>query len=69
MNEMMKKEGGGVCACMHHSVFPFLVFIFGLAFLLKAFGVLTDRTVEIAWPIIVAVAGLTRMNENKCKCC
>ena len=58
---------GKTCECKHHGVFPVLVTIFGLAFLLRALGVLTEGFVNIVWPILVLVAGLMKM--GKCKCC
>jgi len=48
-----------VCGCPHHKMVPALVVIFGLVFLLRNLDVLSSSTVDIVWPIIVGVAGLT----------
>lgn len=70
-NQMMggKPMGGMKCECGHHRVVPIAVLLFGIAFLLEAFGVLTAEAVGIIWPILVIVAGGTMFMEGKCKCC
>lgn len=64
--EMMQ---GKTCTCMHHKIVPILVVLFGLLFLLGAFGTVSARTVEVGWPILVILAGLMKMSERMCKCC
>ena len=66
MNTMGEKN---VCGCPHHKIFPGLVVLFGLVFLLGALGVITSQTVAIMWPVIVIVAGLKKMMKRRCKCC
>lgn len=68
--EMMKGEmmHGKTCSCPHHKLIPTLIIFFALLFLLGAFGVVTERFVSIAWPIIVGVAGFFKLIEDKCKC-
>lgn len=56
-----------VCGCPHHKMVPALVVIFGLVFLLRNLDVLSSSTVDIVWPIIVGVAGLTTISN--CSCC
>ena len=61
---------GKKCMCPHHSVIPWIVVLFGLMFLLHAFDiVVSSRFVDIGWPILVLVAGLTKLKERKCTCC
>lgn len=60
---------GSSCSCPHHKVTPLLVILFALVFLLGAFDVLSAQTVNVAWPVILGVAGLTKLGEGSCKCC
>lgn len=59
----------GMCKCPHHKVFPILIVLFGLTFLLGALGVLTEGAVSIIWPLIVIIAGLKKLGKGMCKCC
>jgi hypothetical protein len=43
-----------------------LVILFGLAFLLKAFGILTESAVNLIWPILVIVMGVGFSMDKKC---
>ena len=58
---------GKTCSCSHHKVFPILVILFGLDFLLAAVGVLTWDFVNITWPILLIIAGCMKL--VKCDCC
>ena len=71
MENMQNSMGGGkmVCACPHHKVFPILIILLGLVFLLEALSILTPGFVAIVWPIIVIVAGGMKLMGKKCKCC
>ena len=60
----MKPEGK-TCGCAHHRVMPWLIILFGLDFLLAALGVLTWGFASITWPILVIIAGCTKL----CRCC
>ena len=60
---------GKTCGCVHHKIVPILTVLFALTFLFGAFDVITDRFVEITWPILVGLAGLMKMSERMCKCC
>jgi hypothetical protein len=62
---------GGMCKCLHHSVVPVLVVLFGLTFLLQALGVVTMQFAMLAWPVLVIVGGLTKLTTKwgMCKCC
>ena len=62
-------EKGGLCKCPHHRMVPILVTVLGLVFLLGNLNVLTDSFVGIVWPLLVMGAGLTKLNEDRCKCC
>ena len=43
-----------------------LVVLFGLAFLLQAFGILSAITVSYIWPILVIIAGAGGLMKRKC---
>ncbi len=71
---MMDEQNKGtmhpnVCRCTHHSMVPLMVALIGLAFLLGELGVLTMHTVNIIWPILLIIAGGTKMSRRMCKCC
>lgn len=58
--------GGMVCHCGRRKIMPWLVVLFGLAFLLEAVGTLSAGFVSIAWPILVIIAGLLKLGACKC---
>lgn len=60
---------GPKCPCPHHKVVPGLVVLFGLLFLLHAYGTFSNQFVMVAWPVLVIVAGLMKMSTGMCKCC
>jgi hypothetical protein len=60
---------GQKCQCMHHSLVPLYVVLIGALFLLEQFTVFTHEFVSMAWPILVILAGLTKMCSRSCKCC
>lgn len=67
--EGMNNGGNGmVCRCPHHKVKGFFVALIGLAFVLKAFGVLGSDVVDMAWPILLTLMGLKMMFRSACKC-
>jgi len=57
------------CACPHHKMLPILVILFAILFLLGALQIVGDSLVAIVWPILVGIAGFTKLGEGKCKCC
>jgi len=65
----MEGMEGKTCGCPHHKVGPVIVVLFGLTFLLGNLNVLTQQFVNIAWPILVLIGGLTKLGGGKCKCC
>ncbi|MFH1145469.1 MAG: hypothetical protein V1707_00690 [bacterium] len=67
MDQMMEQNKS--CSCTHHKFVPFLIFLFGLLFLLGNLGVLGQGLVDIVWPILVLLGGLSMMTSGKCKCC
>ena len=69
MDNMGQK--GMLCKCGHHSVVPACIALIGLAFLLQAMNILTESFVALAWPILLLVAGLTKLSSSRgmCKCC
>ena len=77
-NKMMGGQQGGNmcghhdmcgCRCMHHKVWPLLIIVFGLMFLLRAVGSVTWETVNIVWPLIVIGLGISKLFRGMCKCC
>ena len=71
MEEGKKCEGcgKGMCGCPHHKMLPILGVLFGLLFLLGAYGWLSDRTVSVGWPLLVLVGSLSKLMGGKCSCC
>lgn len=65
----MKGGMGMMCRCPHHKVVPGLIVLIAVAFLLKAYGVLSAGTVDIAWPVLLGLIGLMKMSKGMCKCC
>jgi hypothetical protein len=60
---------GGKCTCSHHKMTPIFVVLFAVVFLLGNLNILSADFVNIAWPIIVGVAGLMKLTGAGCKCC
>lgn len=58
---------GKTCGCPHHKIFPILVILFGLDFLLATLGVLTWGFVNVTWPILLILVGCMKL--MKCGCC
>ena len=69
MDNSMMGMGSNKCPCPHHKVVPLMVLLFGVAFLLQALNVMSMSTVAIIWPILVIIAGGTKLFSNKCTCC
>ena len=59
----------GKCTCPCRSMIGVLIALIGLTFLLEAFNVLSPRTVEIVWPILVILVGLKKAFGGMCKWC
>lgn len=58
----------GEMHCGHGRVkMGILIVLFGLVFLLGALDVLTSKQVAVLWPIVVILAGLTKMMKG-CGC-
>ncbi|MBI2483285.1 hypothetical protein HYV74_03880 [Candidatus Uhrbacteria bacterium] len=57
------------CACPHHLVPAVLITLLGLLFLLGNLNVLSVTVVDIGWPILVIIGGLTKLMERRCRCC
>ncbi len=60
---------GGVCKCSHHKMGPVLVILFGLLFLGGTLGWWGSNVVNLGWPVLVIIAGLTKLCAGWCKCC
>lgn len=63
------KEKGGVCECGHHSIIPVLIILFATNFILGYQGFLSEESVNIIWPILVGIAGIAKLTEDRCDCC
>jgi hypothetical protein len=46
-----------------------LVALIGLTFLLGNLGVIGERVVSIAWPVLLILIGLKKTTGGMCKCC
>jgi hypothetical protein len=57
------------CGCLCHKMCGLFIVLIGLTFLLGALNVLSPRTVEITWPILLILLGLKKMCGGMCKCC
>lgn len=66
---MCECHAGGKCSCMHHKMVPLMLVLLGLAFLLKAWGILSAGFVDVAWPVLLILIGLQKMMGGVCKCC
>ena len=70
MENMQNMPGAkNVCKCPHHKTMPVLIILFGLTFLLGAWGMLSWSAVEVNWPVLVILAGVFKMTKGMCKCC
>lgn len=63
----MEKAGCNNCPC--HKMLGVFIVLFGLTFLLGTLEVISQKTVNIVWPIFVILAGLKKMTKGLCKCC
>ena len=66
---MDQMNQGKNCGCAHHKVVPLVITIIGLAFLLQALNIMTASAVSIVWPILLIVAGLTKIKGGQCRRC
>jgi len=62
-------EEGKKCSCLCHKMFPLLVVVVGVDFLLGNLGIISIRLMNIIWPIILILIGLQKLFSSKCKCC
>ncbi len=58
---------GKTCSCAHHKVVPIVLILIGVDFLLGALSVFTGWFVNLTWPILLIIAGSTKLGG--CKCC
>ena len=63
----MENNNAPKCGCVCHKAGGVLILLIGLDFLLGNLGVLSQRIVGIAWPVLVMIFGLKKL--CKCKCC
>ena len=59
--------GRSGCAC--RLVIPVSVVLIGLVFLLGALSIISVDVVDVTWPILLVVIGLSKMCVIKCKGC
>ena len=66
---MMEGEHGNMCKCTHHKMKGVFVVVFGLLFLGGTLGWWESNVVNVGWPILVILAGLSKLTKGMCKCC
>lgn len=67
---MTEGEHGNVCKCPHHKMWGVSVVVFGLLFLGGTLGWWSSQVVNIGWPVLVILVGLSKMMKGgMCKCC
>lgn len=64
-DKSMKKGMCCTCKCHNKRMTGYSVILFGLLFLLEAFGVLSADVVNVVWPLIIILFG----SKLLCKCC
>ncbi|MBI1999100.1 MAG: hypothetical protein HYS74_00395 [Parcubacteria group bacterium] len=62
-------HGAGMCSCPHHKIVPLLVVAFGVLFLGGTLGWWGANVVTLGWPILVIIAGGSKLFSGFCKCC
>jgi hypothetical protein len=67
--DQTQPQSGEHCSCPHHKMVPIFIVLIGLAFLLNALGVLSDRLTALAWPTLLMLIGLQKLFGGCCKCC
>ena len=69
----MKHEHGscghGSCGCPCHKMGGIFIALIGLAFLLGALDVISQKMVNVAWPSLLILVGLKHSAKGMCKCC
>lgn len=55
--------------CCSKESISFLVIIMGIAFLLRGLGVLTEKFVDVLWPLLLILAGFSHMRKGHCAQC
>lgn len=68
MDDKMMNQGEK-CTCPHHGVVPVILIFLGALFFMKALGVFSAGMVDITWPVLVMIAGFTKLGGRMCKCC
>lgn len=61
-------HSGRYCGCWHHKVVPGAIFLIALVFLLKYLGAVSANFADLAWPILLGLAMLSKLGMGKCKC-
>lgn len=57
------------CKCGCHAWKGYLLFLFGLNFLLANLGIISIYASNIIWPSLLILAGLACIFKGMCKCC
>lgn len=66
---MHHQDGSQKCNCPHHKMPAVFMIVFGLVFLLEALDMLSHSMVSMTWPVIVILAGLSKIFSSRCHCC
>jgi len=57
----MKNMSCGSC----HSIVPVLLILIAVVFLLQALGYLAPSVVSILWPVLLGIAGIAKLSDQK----
>lgn len=60
---------GKVCKCPHHKVVPLMILLIGIDLFFGSVGWLSAAFVNVSWPILLIIAGATKLAKGACKCC
>ncbi len=57
------------CRCPCHKSLGLFIALIGLVFLLGNTDVLSQKVVQMTWPILLMLIGLKKAFKGMCKCC
>ena len=57
------------CRCPHHSMAAIFLVLIAITIFLGNFGVITEYTASLIWPVLVGLIGLQKAFGRRCKCC
>ncbi len=69
MDDHMMTGGKMKCSCFHHKIVPALIIFIGALFLLNAIELLPENLLNILWPLMLILVGITKIFSGNCGCC